>query len=144
MTSDRARLRAIAVAAMRARGLEPDFPADAVQQTAALHAPRPSDAAARDLRRLLWCSIENDDSRDLDQLSVAEPLAVTRPGLVPAAIAFAALEVVAILLFVAVILATWRRTGKPLAAHDGYILAAMGLVGCMMTLIVGGTTLLRG
>ena len=29
-------------------------------------------AAIRDLRELQWCSIDNDDSRDLDQLSVAQ------------------------------------------------------------------------
>jgi exoribonuclease-2 len=74
MMSDRARLRAIAVAAMRARGLEPEFSNAAVTQAASLHdAPQVSDAPARDLRSLLWCSIDNDDSRDLDQLSVAEP-----------------------------------------------------------------------
>jgi VacB/RNase II family 3'-5' exoribonuclease len=28
----------------------------------------------RDLRNLSWCSIDNDDSEDLDQLSVAEPM----------------------------------------------------------------------
>ncbi|HWF86923.1 MAG TPA: RNB domain-containing ribonuclease [Vicinamibacterales bacterium] len=73
--SNRAQLRAIAVNAMHARGLDPDFPPDALAQTAALQAsPTTTEEPLRDLRALLWCSIDNDDSRDLDQLSVAESL----------------------------------------------------------------------
>ena len=72
--TDRARLRSIAFAAMRARGLEPDFPPDAVAEVAGLPGPaRATEEPTRDLRDLLWCSIDNDDSRDLDQLSVADP-----------------------------------------------------------------------
>ena len=75
-TTHRDQLRAVAVRAMRDRGLDPDFPADAIAQAHALHeAPRTTEEPVRDLRQLLWCSIDNDDSRDLDQLSVAEPLA---------------------------------------------------------------------
>ncbi len=59
---------------MLARGLLPDFSpralAEANAVTAAATAPS---ASLRDLRELLWASIDNDDSRDLDQLSVAEP-----------------------------------------------------------------------
>jgi VacB/RNase II family 3'-5' exoribonuclease len=74
--SPRARLRAIASRVMRERGLDPDFPADALAQVASLTAsPSTTEEPTRDLRALLWCSIDNDDSRDLDQLSVAEPLA---------------------------------------------------------------------
>ncbi len=73
--SNRAHLRAIAVKAMRDRGLDPSFPADALSEVAALTAPaRTTEEPTRDLRALLWCSIDNDDSRDLDQLSVAEAL----------------------------------------------------------------------
>src|SRR5439155_5077969 len=73
--SDRERLRAIAVRAMRERGLEPTMPPAAAAQAAALpDAPHITEEPFRDLRGLLWCSIDNDDSRDLDQLSVAETL----------------------------------------------------------------------
>jgi VacB/RNase II family 3'-5' exoribonuclease len=64
----------IARRAMQAHGLEPDVPAAALAQLNAIHAAA-SDPQVRDLSQLLWCSIDNDDSRDLDQLSVAEPLA---------------------------------------------------------------------
>lgn len=70
---DRAHLAAIAHRVMKERGLEPDFPAEAKREMAAIHAPADGDGA-RDLTDRLWCSIDNDDSRDLDQLTVAEPL----------------------------------------------------------------------
>jgi VacB/RNase II family 3'-5' exoribonuclease len=59
---------------MIARGLEPDVPAQAIAQLDAIDRSA-RDADVRDLRALLWCSIDNDDSRDLDQLSVAEEVA---------------------------------------------------------------------
>jgi exoribonuclease-2 len=72
--SHRAHLRAIAFQAMRERGLEPEIPQDAIAQANALKgAPTTTEEPTRDLRTLLWCSIDNDDSRDLDQLSVAAP-----------------------------------------------------------------------
>jgi VacB/RNase II family 3'-5' exoribonuclease len=68
-------LKNIARRAMQQYGLEPDLPAAAAAQLQAIAAPPPRDPALRDLRGLLWCSIDNDDSQDLDQLSVAQPLA---------------------------------------------------------------------
>jgi exoribonuclease-2 len=68
-------LRAIAHKAMIDRGLEPDFPLDAIQQVNGIPGPaRETDHSVRDLRLSLWCSIDNDTSRDLDQLTVAERL----------------------------------------------------------------------
>ena len=73
--SDRATLAAIAHQAMMERGLEPDFSVAAKQELAAIGGPARAIDPMRDLRGRLWASIDNDDSRDLDQLTVAEPLA---------------------------------------------------------------------
>ena len=57
---------------MQERGLLPEFsPAVMAEVGALTHAATTTDTAVRDLRNLLWASIDNDDSRDLDQLSVA-------------------------------------------------------------------------
>ena len=68
-------LQRIAHRMMLERGLVPDFPIQALAELDGIHgaAIRTGDLT-RDLRKLLWCSIDNDDSRDLDQLTVAEPL----------------------------------------------------------------------
>jgi VacB/RNase II family 3'-5' exoribonuclease len=68
-------LKSIARQAMLDNGLEPDFPAAVGAQLAGItRAASERGPQVRDLRSLLWCSIDNDDSRDLDQLSVAQPL----------------------------------------------------------------------
>ncbi len=58
---------------MLERGLQPDFPAAAQAEASRLTDADAADRSLQDLRGLLWCSIDNDDSRDLDQLTVAEP-----------------------------------------------------------------------
>ena len=68
-------LQATAREVMERHGFEPDFPPQVPQQLADLKAHPPQiDAAGdiRDLRNLLWSSIDNDTSRDLDQIEVAE------------------------------------------------------------------------
>lgn len=72
----RADLVRLATHAMRERGLAPEFPAPVERQLAGIQGPaRETGAAIRDLTGLLWCSIDNDDSLDLDQLTACEPLA---------------------------------------------------------------------
>jgi len=66
----------IADEVMVERGLEPEFPAAVQAQLAAIAGPgRDEDLHVRDLTALPWCSIDNDDSLDLDQLTACEPLA---------------------------------------------------------------------
>jgi exoribonuclease-2 len=73
----RALLLRVARGAMTGRGFEADFPVTALAEAQSLTpAVGPFVAGVRDLRNLPWCSIDNDDSRDLDQLTVAEALDV--------------------------------------------------------------------
>src|SRR4029079_18507169 len=65
-------LRSIAHRVMLERGLQPDFSTAAKRETDRITSAA-TDSSARDLRHLLWASIDNDDSRDLDQLSVSVP-----------------------------------------------------------------------
>lgn len=73
-------LRKIARRAMMDRGFDPDFSPATLREVD--QAENPPVAAAdpdgdlQDLRHLLWSSVDNDDSLDLDQLAVAEE----RPG----------------------------------------------------------------
>ncbi|MGA2603315.1 MAG: RNB domain-containing ribonuclease [Verrucomicrobiia bacterium] len=68
-------LRGIAHRAMLEKGLVPDFPLQALAELDGIHGPATqTEGSTRDLRNLLWCSIDNDDSRDLDQLTVAEAM----------------------------------------------------------------------
>lgn len=72
---DAAELARIAATEMRARGLVPDIPAQAEQEAQAPSGAPEAGGEVRDLRDWLWFSVDNDDTRDLDQLSWAEPLA---------------------------------------------------------------------
>ncbi len=69
-------LVAAAHAVMIERGFQPDFPAGVDAEVAAIEAQPglPQAAGAQDLRSLLWSSIDNDTSKDLDQIEWAEQL----------------------------------------------------------------------
>lgn len=71
----RSDLTTIATWAMFSRGLQPEFPPSVQQQLTHIESPaHERDSRIRDLTMLPWCSIDNDDSRDLDQLTVGEAL----------------------------------------------------------------------
>jgi exoribonuclease R len=65
----------IARRAMMERGLLPDFSPAVAAELHTLSAPIVhTDPDARDLRHLPWASIDDDNSLDLDQLTVAVPM----------------------------------------------------------------------
>jgi exoribonuclease-2 len=73
--SHRTILQRIAHRAMSERGLFPDFSFEALTELDRINGPATrTEEPIRDLRNLPWCSIDNDDSRDLDQLTVAEAM----------------------------------------------------------------------
>jgi VacB/RNase II family 3'-5' exoribonuclease len=66
-------LRSIADRAIVERGLLPSFPPEVFTEVERLPMFGPANGdSIRDLRELLWSSIDNNDSRDLDQLTVAD------------------------------------------------------------------------
>jgi exoribonuclease R len=86
----RATLQRIARRVMIQRGLLTEFSRGAIAELEKVQAPpaRTNDAA-KDLRDLPWASIDNDDSRDLDQLTVAQTLQGGEDGEVKILVAIA-------------------------------------------------------
>jgi VacB/RNase II family 3'-5' exoribonuclease len=74
MSANHFDLSAAAFTEMVRQGFHPDFPTGTEEQVAQIIelAPLVPSADVRDLRGLLWSSIDNDTSRDLDQLEYAE------------------------------------------------------------------------
>ena len=66
-------LHAVAVEALRADKFAPDLDADAAAELKQLRAPA-TPTGVKDLRNLLWSSIDNTESKDLDQIEYAEEL----------------------------------------------------------------------
>lgn len=65
-------LEQLAFRLMKSRGLQPKFSEDALKQLSEIQQPASLPPHCEDLRHLAWCSIDNDDSRDLDQLTYAQ------------------------------------------------------------------------
>jgi len=73
--ADRIILQDIARKAMISRGLAPDFPDAEISELNKILLPAAcKPETAKDMRDLLWCSVDNADSLDLDQLTYAESL----------------------------------------------------------------------
>ena len=71
----RAVLEDVARRAMIDRGLLPDFSSEALAELSFIkYGSADKEGLDRDLRHLLWVSIDHTDSRDLDQLTAAEAL----------------------------------------------------------------------
>jgi exoribonuclease-2 len=74
-SSHRNKLQQIANQAMTERGFNTGFPQNVLDEVREINARQNENPIkAKDLRHLIWCSIDNEDSRDLDQLSYAEEL----------------------------------------------------------------------
>jgi len=73
---DRIRLTSLAHSSMLEHGLVPDFPKEVLAELAKIKEPETfsENEGLVDMRSELWCSLDNDDSRDLDQLATAEAL----------------------------------------------------------------------
>ena len=69
-------LRSAATAAMRENGFEPEFPPAVMREVGSLDDPSDDGLpqGVRDLRAMPWSSVDNPESRDLDQIEVAERL----------------------------------------------------------------------
>ena len=74
-TYTRSDLSRIAAMVMKEHGLEPEFSSDVRNQLGLLNAPgEDRDPHIHDLTELLWCSLDNDDSQDLDQLTTCSAI----------------------------------------------------------------------
>src|SRR5512141_2623913 len=73
--ADRIILQDIARKAMISRGLVPDFPDVEISELNEISHPATCKSElTKNMRDLLWCSVDNADSLDLDQLTYAEAL----------------------------------------------------------------------
>lgn len=74
-TYTRTDLARIAMIVMKEKGLEPDFSKEVHEQLDSILGPSEErDVGIQDLTDLLWCSLDNDDSEDLDQLTACSNL----------------------------------------------------------------------